>query len=57
MTAEETPREEEQLMSDTGVAEERALVDPVAVGPGESGANGHTEPAAAGVVELPPPVV
>ena len=32
-------------MSDTGVADERALVEPVAVGPGEPGANGHAEPA------------
>ena len=46
MTGPETPREEEQPMSDTGVAEERALVEPVAVGPGEPGANGHDEPAA-----------
>ena len=54
MTEHETPPEEEP-MSDTGVAEERALVDPVAVGPGEPGANGHDEPAAAaGVVEAPP---
>jgi acetyl-CoA carboxylase biotin carboxyl carrier protein len=54
MTAHETPREEEQPMSDTGVAEERALVDPVAVGPGEPGANGHGDAAAAaGVVEVP----
>ena len=42
-------------MSDTGVAEERGLVDPVAVGPGEPGANGHDDAAAAtGVVEAPP---
>ena len=42
-------------MSDTGVAEERALVDPVAVGPGEPGANGHDDAAAAaGAVETPP---
>jgi len=55
MTGPETPREEEQPMSDTGVAEERALVDPVAVGPGEPGANGHDDAAAAtGVVEAPP---
>ena len=40
-------------MSDTGLAEERALVDPVAVGPGEPGANGHDE-AAAAAVEAPP---
>ena len=54
MTEHETPPEEEP-MSDTGVAEERALVDPVAVGPGEPGANGHDEPAAAaGVIEAPP---
>ena len=32
-------------MSDTGVVDERALVEPVAVGPGEPGANGHAEPA------------
>jgi acetyl-CoA carboxylase biotin carboxyl carrier protein len=36
----DTPREEEP-MSDTGLAEERGLVDPVAVGPGDTGANGH----------------
>ena len=54
MTPDETPREEEQPMSDTGVAEERALVDPVAVGPGEPGANGHDEAAAAAVAETPP---
>jgi acetyl-CoA carboxylase biotin carboxyl carrier protein len=54
MTAHETPREEEP-MSDTGLAEERALVDPVAVGPCEPGANGHDEPAAAAaIVEAPP---
>jgi acetyl-CoA carboxylase biotin carboxyl carrier protein len=47
MTGPETPREEEQPMSDTGVADERALVDPVAVGPGEPGSNGHAEPTAA----------
>ena len=42
-------------MSDTGVAEERPLVDPVAVGPGEPGANGHDDAAAAtGVVDAPP---
>jgi acetyl-CoA carboxylase biotin carboxyl carrier protein len=41
-------------MSDTGVAEEPALVDPVAVGPGEPRANGHDETAAAArVVEVP----
>ena len=41
-------------MSDTGAVDERALVDPVAVGPGEPGANGHAEPAAAaGIVEAP----
>jgi acetyl-CoA carboxylase biotin carboxyl carrier protein len=41
-------------MSDTGVVDERALVDPVAVGPGEPRANGHAEPAAApGIVEAP----
>jgi acetyl-CoA carboxylase biotin carboxyl carrier protein len=41
-------------MSDTGVVDERALIDPVAVGPGEPGANGHAEPAAAaGMVEAP----
>ena len=55
MTGHETPREEEQPMSDTGVAEERALVDPVAVGPGEPGANGHDDAAEGpGVVDAPP---
>ena len=54
MTAPETTPEEEP-MSDTGLAEERGLVDPVAVGPGEPGANGHDEPAAtAAIVEAPP---
>jgi len=55
MTGHETPHEEEQPMSDTGVAEERALVDPVAVGPGEPGANGHDDAAAAtAIVEAAP---
>jgi acetyl-CoA carboxylase biotin carboxyl carrier protein len=55
MTGHETPSEEEQPMSDTGVAEERALVDPVAVGPGEPGANGHDDAAAAtAIVEAAP---
>ena len=41
-------------MSDAGVADEHALVEPVAVGPGEPGANGHDETAAAArVVEVP----
>ena len=55
MTGHETPREEEQPMSDTGVAEEHALVDPVAVGPGEPGANGHDDAGAAtAIVEAAP---
>ena len=56
MTGPETPREEEQPMSDSGVAEDRALVEPVAVGPGEPGANGHDEPATATHVVATPPL-
>jgi acetyl-CoA carboxylase biotin carboxyl carrier protein len=40
MTEHATPPEEEP-MSDTGLVEERALVEPIAVGPGEPAANGH----------------
>jgi acetyl-CoA carboxylase biotin carboxyl carrier protein len=43
-------------MSDTGVAEERARVDPVAVGPGEPGANGHDDAAAAAGIAAAAPV-
>jgi len=55
MTEHNAPREEEP-MSDTGLADGPALVDPVAVGPGEPGTNGHadgTHPAAAHLVEAP----
>jgi acetyl-CoA carboxylase biotin carboxyl carrier protein len=47
MTEHATPPEEEP-MSDTGLVEERALVEPIAVGPGEPAANGHA-PAADGL--------
>jgi acetyl-CoA carboxylase biotin carboxyl carrier protein len=49
MTGPDTPREEEP-MPDAGLVEERGLVDPVAVGPGEPGTNGHAAatPAAGG---------
>jgi acetyl-CoA carboxylase biotin carboxyl carrier protein len=46
MTDRDAPREEEH-MSDTGLADEPALVDPVAVGPGDTGVNGHAEGAQA----------
>lgn len=44
MSEHDTPREEEP-MSDAGLVEEQGLVDPVAVGPGDTGANGHAETA------------
>jgi acetyl-CoA carboxylase biotin carboxyl carrier protein len=54
MTGPQEFREEEPPMSDTGVADERALVEPVAVGPGEPGANGHAEPAASADIVAAP---
>ena len=42
MTEHETPREEEP-MSDAGLVEEQALVEPVAVGPGDPAVNGHAD--------------
>jgi acetyl-CoA carboxylase biotin carboxyl carrier protein len=42
MTEHETPREEEP-MSDAGLIEERAAVEPVAVGPGGPAVNGHAD--------------
>ena len=60
MTEHETPREEEP-MSDAGLVEEQALVEPVAVGPGEpvvaeAGPTG-TDGAAADVQALPSPAL
>jgi len=42
MTEHDTPREEEP-MSDAGLIEERAAVEPVAVGPGDPAVNGHAD--------------
>jgi acetyl-CoA carboxylase biotin carboxyl carrier protein len=42
MTEPQTPREEEP-MSDAGLIEERAVVEPVAVGPGDPAVNGHAD--------------
>jgi acetyl-CoA carboxylase biotin carboxyl carrier protein len=42
MTEHDMPGEEEP-MSETGLAEGRALIDPVPVGPGEPGGNGHAD--------------
>src|SRR3954452_10028414 len=40
MTGNDSPREEEP-MTDAGIVDERALVEPVAVGPGDPVTNGH----------------
>jgi acetyl-CoA carboxylase biotin carboxyl carrier protein len=42
MTEHDTPQEEEP-MSDAGLVEERAIVEPVAVGPGDPAVNGHAD--------------
>ena len=42
MTEHEKPREEEPV-SDAGLVEERAVVEPVAVGPGDPAVNGHAD--------------
>jgi acetyl-CoA carboxylase biotin carboxyl carrier protein len=52
MTEHDMPGEEEP-MSETGLAEARALIDPVPVGPGEARGNGHAD-ARAHVTQPPP---
>jgi acetyl-CoA carboxylase biotin carboxyl carrier protein len=42
MTEHDSPQEEEP-MSDAGLVEERAIVEPVAVGPGDPAVNGHAD--------------
>ena len=55
MTEHETPREEEP-MSDAGLVEEQALVEPVAVGPGDPAVNGHEDSAAGAGAEPTAPI-